>query len=141
MEYIDIVSGAYHDAMVLGAAIPIGMIFVPSRGGISHSPLEYTTPAELERGLVNAHFHSPGNFTKGAVPNLPLELFMLYELPPVMTEPAHRSRDNRRPMRGSVGCRGCTDRMQITGHQLGGCRWRPGMPSPLGATSASSPTE
>ena len=38
-------------------------------------------------GLVNGHFHSPGNFTKGAVPNLPLELFMLYEVPPLMTGP------------------------------------------------------
>ncbi|MGP0048605.1 MAG: Zn-dependent hydrolase [Solirubrobacteraceae bacterium] len=52
IEFIDIVSGAYHDAMVLGAAIPIGMIFVPSRGGISHSPLEYTAPDELERGIA-----------------------------------------------------------------------------------------
>ncbi|HWF53693.1 MAG TPA: amidohydrolase family protein [Solirubrobacteraceae bacterium] len=38
-------------------------------------------------GLINGHFHSPGNFTKGAVPNLPLELFMLYEVPPLMTDP------------------------------------------------------
>ncbi|MHB8689671.1 MAG: amidohydrolase family protein [Solirubrobacteraceae bacterium] len=38
-------------------------------------------------GLCNGHFHSPGNFTKGAVPNLPLELFMLYEVPPLMSEP------------------------------------------------------
>ena len=28
-------------------------------------------------GLVNGHFHSPGNLMKGLVPNLPLELFML----------------------------------------------------------------
>jgi 5-methylthioadenosine/S-adenosylhomocysteine deaminase len=31
-------------------------------------------------GMVNSHFHSPGNFMKGAVPSLPLELFMLYEI-------------------------------------------------------------
>ena len=30
-------------------------------------------------GLVNAHFHSPVNHMKGALPSLPLELFMLYE--------------------------------------------------------------
>ena len=35
-------SGAYHDAMVMGARVPIGMIFVPSAGGISHHPDEYT---------------------------------------------------------------------------------------------------
>jgi cytosine/adenosine deaminase-related metal-dependent hydrolase len=35
-------------------------------------------------GLVNGHFHSPGNFMKGALGNSPLELFMLYEVPPLM---------------------------------------------------------
>jgi 5-methylthioadenosine/S-adenosylhomocysteine deaminase len=33
-------------------------------------------------GLVNAHVHSSGAFNRGLVDNLPLELFMLYELPP-----------------------------------------------------------
>ena len=33
-------------------------------------------------GLVNAHFHSSGTFNRGLVDNLPLELFMLYEVPP-----------------------------------------------------------
>jgi 5-methylthioadenosine/S-adenosylhomocysteine deaminase len=32
-------------------------------------------------GLVNAHFHSPVNHLKGALPGLPLEVFMLYETP------------------------------------------------------------
>jgi hydantoinase/carbamoylase family amidase len=50
--YLDVTSGAYHDAMVLGAQIPMGMIFVPSVGGISHSPLEYTAPEDLERGVM-----------------------------------------------------------------------------------------
>ncbi len=35
-------------------------------------------------GLINGHFHSPGNFMKGALENWPLELFMLYEVPPLM---------------------------------------------------------
>lgn len=34
-------------------------------------------------GLVNAHFHSPGNLMKGCLDNLPLELFMLHEVPPL----------------------------------------------------------
>jgi 5-methylthioadenosine/S-adenosylhomocysteine deaminase len=38
-------------------------------------------------GLINGHFHSPGNLMKGAVPNLPLELFMLYEVPPLVDMP------------------------------------------------------
>ena len=43
-------SGAGHDAMVLARYVPTGMIFVPSRGGISHSPEEFTDPADADRG-------------------------------------------------------------------------------------------
>ena len=35
-------SGAGHDAMILAPFVPAGMIFVPSVGGISHSPREWT---------------------------------------------------------------------------------------------------
>jgi cytosine/adenosine deaminase-related metal-dependent hydrolase len=34
-------------------------------------------------GLINAHFHSPGTLMKGSLDGLPLELFMLYEVPPL----------------------------------------------------------
>ena len=34
-------------------------------------------------GLINAHFHSPGNLMKGMLDGLPLEIFMLYEVPPI----------------------------------------------------------
>jgi cytosine/adenosine deaminase-related metal-dependent hydrolase len=34
-------------------------------------------------GLINAHFHSPGNLMKGCLPGMPLELFMLHEVPPL----------------------------------------------------------
>ncbi len=47
-----IVSGAYHDSMVLGAKVPIGMIFVPSVAGLSHHPDEYTAPEDLEHGVA-----------------------------------------------------------------------------------------
>ncbi|MGZ4336960.1 MAG: M20 family metallo-hydrolase [Gaiellaceae bacterium] len=43
-------SGAGHDAMLVGRHVPTGMIFVPSRGGISHSPEEFTSPDQLELG-------------------------------------------------------------------------------------------
>lgn len=49
--YLDVISGAYHDAMVLGAHVPMGMIFVPSVGGISHSPLEFTAPEDIDCGV------------------------------------------------------------------------------------------
>jgi len=44
-------SGAYHDAMIMGRRVPIGMIFVPSVGGISHHPDEQTEPDDLDRGV------------------------------------------------------------------------------------------
>ena len=43
-------SGAGHDAMVLAHRVPAAMVFVPSRGGISHSPDEYTPPEQCELG-------------------------------------------------------------------------------------------
>jgi ureidoglycolate amidohydrolase len=46
------ISGAYHDAMIMGRRVPVGMIFVPSRGGVSHHPDEYTAPEELDRGVA-----------------------------------------------------------------------------------------
>jgi 5-methylthioadenosine/S-adenosylhomocysteine deaminase len=39
-------------------------------------------------GLVNAHLHSSGHFSRGLLDNLPLELFMLWEFPPVEAPPA-----------------------------------------------------
>lgn len=42
LEAIRLPSGAGHDAQVLSSLCPAGMIFVPSVGGISHSPNEFT---------------------------------------------------------------------------------------------------
>ena len=44
-------SGAGHDAQNLARISPTGMIFVPSVGGISHSPKEYTHPEDMENGV------------------------------------------------------------------------------------------
>jgi len=46
----DLPSGAGHDAQNVARFAPVGMIFVPSRGGISHSPLEYTPPDQVANG-------------------------------------------------------------------------------------------
>ena len=45
-------SGAGHDAQDIAALAPIGMIFVPSVAGISHSPREYTAPKDIEHGVT-----------------------------------------------------------------------------------------
>jgi allantoate deiminase len=44
-------SGAGHDAQLFAPFCPTVLLFVPSRGGISHSPLEYTSNKDLETGL------------------------------------------------------------------------------------------
>ena len=43
-------SGAGHDAQDIALIAPVGMIFVPSRGGISHSPDEFTSEEDMANG-------------------------------------------------------------------------------------------
>lgn len=43
-------SGAGHDAQDMTHIAPTGMIFVPSVGGVSHSPKEYTAPEDMANG-------------------------------------------------------------------------------------------
>jgi beta-ureidopropionase / N-carbamoyl-L-amino-acid hydrolase len=40
-------SGAGHDAMQMAKVTPAGMLFIPSRRGISHSPLEWSEPEDI----------------------------------------------------------------------------------------------
>ena len=56
-SYTGLPSGAWHDVAVLhdqqrddGSKIPTGMLFVPCRGGVSHSPEEYVSPEQLALG-------------------------------------------------------------------------------------------
>jgi len=44
-------SGAFHDAMYLAGHCPTAMIFVPSKGGVSHNAAEETAPHELFLGV------------------------------------------------------------------------------------------
>lgn len=50
-------SGAGHDAKELIYKTPTGMIFIPSIGGISHSPKEYSTEEHIKNG-VEVLFHA-----------------------------------------------------------------------------------
>jgi N-carbamoyl-L-amino-acid hydrolase len=43
-------SGAGHDAQMMARNCPAAMIFVPSKGGISHNPGEYTDDKSLLQG-------------------------------------------------------------------------------------------
>lgn len=42
-----LISGAGHDAMNIAAVAPIGMLFVRSKDGISHNPLEYSSDEDI----------------------------------------------------------------------------------------------
>ncbi len=56
-------SGAGHDAQEIARIAPMGMIFIPSVGGISHSPKEFSKPEDVVNGanvLLNAVIASDG---------------------------------------------------------------------------------
>jgi beta-ureidopropionase / N-carbamoyl-L-amino-acid hydrolase len=50
-------SGAGHDAQDMARLAPVGMIFVPSVRGISHSPREFSRPKDIENG-ANVLLHT-----------------------------------------------------------------------------------
>lgn len=50
LRRLDLDSGAGHDAQIVAAIAPVGMIFVPSRDGLSHAPGEHTDDIHLIAG-------------------------------------------------------------------------------------------
>jgi beta-ureidopropionase / N-carbamoyl-L-amino-acid hydrolase len=50
-------SGAGHDAQEIANLCPVGMIFIPSRDGISHSPREFSAPEDIANG-TNVLLHT-----------------------------------------------------------------------------------
>lgn len=67
-------SGAGHDAVVVGLSarpsggrIPVGMLFVPCRDGISHAPEEFTTPEQVAKGSEVLRDVLRGVATKGSL--------------------------------------------------------------------------
>ena len=47
---VDLPSGAVHDAGEISRLAPMGMIFIPSRDGISHAPQEFSTWDDVANG-------------------------------------------------------------------------------------------
>jgi len=45
-------SGAGHDAQEMALIAPTGMIFIPSKNGISHSAAEYSTISQVQNGYL-----------------------------------------------------------------------------------------
>ena len=57
LSYKDMYSGAGHDAQYVSEMLPAVMIFIPSKGGLSHTVVEYSSPDQLANGanvLLNA---------------------------------------------------------------------------------------
>jgi N-carbamoyl-L-amino-acid hydrolase len=50
LSYLHLPSRAGHDAQEIGRFTEMGMIFVPSRDGLSHSEAEYTSPEQCAQG-------------------------------------------------------------------------------------------
>lgn len=50
LRYLHLPSRAGHDALEMGRITDMGMIFVPSQHGISHSHAEYTSPEQCTQG-------------------------------------------------------------------------------------------
>lgn len=50
LSHLQMPSGAGHDAMNMAFLCPTAMLFVPSQGGVSHSPEEYTAPEDCVNG-------------------------------------------------------------------------------------------
>jgi len=51
-----LISRAYHDSLFMARIAPVGMLFIPCRGGVSHRPDEYATPENIADGTrVLAH--------------------------------------------------------------------------------------
>ncbi len=46
-EPLRLASGAGHDGTAMAKLCPVGMLFVRCRGGISHNPAEYASPADM----------------------------------------------------------------------------------------------
>jgi N-carbamoyl-L-amino-acid hydrolase len=52
LDYALLPSGAGHDTVQMARRGPVGMLFVPSVGGRSHTPEELTTPEDVEAGVA-----------------------------------------------------------------------------------------
>jgi N-carbamoyl-L-amino-acid hydrolase len=52
LRYLSLPSGAGHDTVQMAALGPSGMLFVPSLGGRSHCPEEWTAPEHVEAGVA-----------------------------------------------------------------------------------------
>jgi ureidoglycolate amidohydrolase len=52
LRFERMISRAYHDSLFMSRIAPTAMLFVPSRGGVSHRPDEYSSPEAIAQGVL-----------------------------------------------------------------------------------------
>jgi ureidoglycolate amidohydrolase len=52
LNFLSMVSRAYHDSLFMSRIAPVAMLFTPCRNGYSHRPDEYASPEDIERGVL-----------------------------------------------------------------------------------------
>jgi N-carbamoyl-L-amino-acid hydrolase len=52
LSFTRMISRAYHDSLFMALLTPTTMIFIPCRGGVSHRPDEYSSPAQIQNGVA-----------------------------------------------------------------------------------------
>lgn len=52
LNFVLMVSRAYHDSLFIARIAPVAMLFIPCRNGYSHRPDEYAAPDDIVRGTL-----------------------------------------------------------------------------------------
>jgi len=52
LNFLPMVSRAYHDSLFMSQVAPTAMLFIPCRGGYSHRPDEYASPEDIVQGTL-----------------------------------------------------------------------------------------
>jgi ureidoglycolate amidohydrolase len=52
LNFLPMVSRAYHDSLFIARIAPVAMLFIPCRNGYSHRPDEYAAPDDIVRGTL-----------------------------------------------------------------------------------------
>jgi ureidoglycolate amidohydrolase len=52
LNFLPMVSRAYHDSLFMSRIAPTAMLFIPCRNGYSHRPDEYASPEDIARGTM-----------------------------------------------------------------------------------------
>lgn len=52
LNFLPMVSRAYHDSLLIARIAPVAMLFIPCRNGYSHRPDEYAAPEDIVRGTL-----------------------------------------------------------------------------------------